>query len=72
VPKISSTTVSMTLKTTLGAYKVYQAVVKVGDGVTQVPLGASTFQVKLGTTQASAKLDPFNWPLCTNVDMKTC
>ncbi|RDL35895.1 uncharacterized protein BP5553_06507 [Venustampulla echinocandica] len=72
VPKILSTTVSMTLKTTLGSYAIYQAVVTVGDGVSALPGGTMTFQVTSGATLASAKVDPGNWPACTNDVLTSC
>lgn len=59
----------MTLKGTLGSYKVFQTVITVNSA------GGSNFlQVKLGNTAqlASAKLDPVSWPTCTNTDLLTC
>ncbi|KAH8815517.1 heme peroxidase [Xylogone sp. PMI_703] len=72
VPKIDNTSTSMTFKSTIGSYSVFEAVLAVGDGVNVLPSGSSTILVTLGTTQASAKVDPDTWSICTNNDLTTC
>ncbi|KAF4631414.1 hypothetical protein G7Y89_g6715 [Cudoniella acicularis] len=53
--KILSKTATMRLKTTLGLYTIFQAVLSVGDGVTALPGITDILQVTLGSAQASAK-----------------
>ncbi|RFU35541.1 hypothetical protein B7463_g815, partial [Scytalidium lignicola] len=72
VPKIDNVSATMNFKATIHSYSVYEATISVGDGVTGMPSGTSTFQVTLGTTQASAKVDPSTWSICTNADLTTC
>lgn len=74
VPKIVSSTSPMTLKGTLGIYKIYQVVIITGDGVTPIPGGSPVIQVSLGTAQISAKVEPIanNWPSCSKTPLLTC
>ncbi|KAG9227959.1 heme peroxidase [Amylocarpus encephaloides] len=72
VPKIATLITTLTLEKTVGPYKIFKAVI-IQPGAVVIFGGAHFFQIKLGTTQTSAKISSivFN-TTCTAPDPSGC